>query len=136
MKVITPPNAVVLKPGNIEGFAPLGDLLAGETPETSGFSLVCAFGPAIRIFAIGRHEILEMVDGQRRTLAEVGHVGAHIVDPDRPGIALVFRSTSEKEDVRLDALGVKDARRQAQDGVEIHGFEQSFPYCFPGPAFE
>ena len=52
-------------------------------------------------------------------LAELGHVGAQVVDPDFPGVALVRLATGEEEHIGLHALGVEDAGGQAQDGVQV-----------------
>ena len=104
---------------DVEGVVAFGDLLTGETAEASLFSLILPLGLAVGVVSVSLHEVLKMLDGQGRALAEVGHVGAHIVDPDFFCVSLVLLSAGKKQDVRLDALGVKDARRQAQDGVEV-----------------
>ena len=52
-------------------------------------------------------------------LAEGWHVRAQVVEPDFFGVAMVRLAAREEEHVRLDALRVEDARRQAQDGVQV-----------------
>ena len=60
-----------------------------------------------------------MFQGQGVAFAEAGHVGAQIIDPDFLRVALVFLAAGEKEHIGFDALGVKDAGGQAQDGVQV-----------------
>ena len=42
----------------------------------------------------------------------------------------------EEEDVGLDTLGVKDARGQAQEGVQVAFLQQLAPHRFAGAAFK
>jgi hypothetical protein len=64
------------------------------------------------------YKLLQVGAGQRILLERVVDVGAVIVKSDqlRPR-PLPARLTVKKEYVGLDPMGVKDARRQAQNGV-------------------
>ena len=73
---------------------------------------------------VGGDEVREVLFFQRVGLAEGGHVRAQVVEPDFLRIALVTGAAREEQDVRLDALRVKDAGRQAQDGVEVAFFHE------------
>ena len=68
---------------------------------------------------IGPDEAREVLALERVRLAEGRHVRAQVVEPDFFGIALVGRAAREEEHVRLNALRIEDARRQAQDGVQV-----------------
>ena len=56
---------------------------------------------------------------QRIGLAEGGHVGAKIIEPDFLGIAFIALSTREEQHIRLNALCIKNASRQTQNGMQI-----------------
>src|SRR5690606_7688154 len=84
-----------------------------------GLALLLALAGAPRVGAVGLDEGLEVLARERRPLAERRGVGAKVIDPDLLGIALVRGTAGEEEDVGLDALGVEDAGRQAQDRVEV-----------------
>ena len=118
-QVVAASDAVVLEPGDVEGVVAFGDLLTGEAAEAAGFALILALGLAVGVVAEGVHEVLKMIMRQRGALAEAGHVGAQVVDPDFLGVALVLLATGEEQHVGLDALGVEDAGGQAQDGVQV-----------------
>lgn len=56
---------------------------------------------------------------QRVRLAEALHIRAEVVIPDLFCVVVVTAAAREEEDVRLDALRVENAGRQAQDRVEV-----------------
>jgi hypothetical protein len=60
-----------------------------------------------------------MLLSQLRALAKLRHVGAQVVNPGLLGIAFVAITTGEKQHVGFNALSVKNAGRQTQDGVQI-----------------
>ena len=93
--------------------------LAGEAAEAALLALVLPLGAADRVVAEGRFEGGEVLGAQRPRLAEGGHVGAHVVDPDGLGVALSVLRAGEEDHVGLDALRIEDAGRQAQDGVQV-----------------
>lgn len=106
-------DGVVLDEAKVEAVVLCGDLLA----RVSVPALVRDAAAVVRL--IGLDEVLEILLAQRMRLAEGRHVRAQIVEPDFFGIALVGCAAREEEHVRLDALSVEDARRQAQDGVQV-----------------
>ena len=95
------------------------DLLAREAAPAAFLALILALCPAVRIVAVGLLEVREVLDRQRAGLAEGGHVGPHVIDPDRLGVGLVGLAALEKQHVGLDALRIEDAGRQPQDGVQV-----------------
>lgn len=109
----------VAQPGDVEIVVTGGDGLAREPAPPAVFALLLPLRAAIRIGAIGFLEILEVSDGQRAGLAESGHVSAHVVDPDGFRVRLVSLAALEEQYVGLDALRIENARRQAQDRVQV-----------------
>ena len=49
--------------------------------------------------------------------AEHWHVRPHVVHPYLFGVALLTLTTSEEQDIGLDALGIEDAGGQTEDRV-------------------
>ena len=60
-----------------------------------------------------------MLQFQRICLAEGGHIGAQVIEPDLLGIALVRSAAGKEQHISLDPLGVENAGGQAQDGMQI-----------------
>ena len=65
-------------------------------------------------------------------------VGAEVVDPEflGPGFFVGCRFAVEEEDVGLHALGIKDSRGQAEEGVGVGLLEELAADSFAGSAFE
>jgi hypothetical protein len=128
-------GVVVLEPADVQVVAAGGDLLAGEAAPAAVSPVSTrrgqGGGAALRVVAEDVLELVarnlggrirlgaEVVAAERRALAELGHVGAHVVDPHFLGVALVGLATGEEQHIGLDALGVEDAGGQAQDGVQV-----------------
>jgi len=82
-------------------------------------------------------EVVEVGARHRLGLQHVVAVGAVVVDPHLLGPRLVTAGPAlEEQDVRLDALGVEDAGRQAQQRVDVALVEQLATDGLAGPAFE
>ena len=65
------------------------------------------------------------------------HVGAEIVDPDIMGLHLrAGRSLVKEEYVRFYAWLVENARRQAQDRVQLGGLQELLANDFTGTSFK
>ena len=65
------------------------------------------------------------------------HVGAQVVDPDFLGPGFFAPGfLVEEEHIGLDALGIEDAGRQAQQRMDIESRQQPPANCLAGPAFE
>ncbi len=64
-------------------------------------------------------KVRKMLGFQRGGLAKAGHIGAQVVEPDFLGVALVAPATGEEQYIGFDALGIENAGRQAENGVQI-----------------
>ena len=106
-------DGVVLDEAEVEAVVFGGDLFARK-------ALPALVGDALAVVRLIRlDEVGEVLFAQRMRLAEGRHIRAQVVEPDFFGIAMVRLAAREEEHVRLDALRVEDARRQAQDGVQV-----------------
>ena len=82
-------------------------------------------------------EACQVLEADRFLFERVMNVGAVVVVPDllgprvRAGFVVI-----EENHVRLHTLGVKDARRQAQDRVKVGVLQQLAPDRLARPAFE
>lgn len=54
-------------------------------------------------------KIREMLGFQRSGLAEAGHIGAQIIEPDLLGIALIAPAPCEEQHIGLDSLRIENA---------------------------
>ena len=106
-------DGVVFDEAEVEAVVFGGDLFARVRVPALVLDAVAVGG------LIGLDEAREVLALERVRLAEGRHVRAQVVEPDFFGIALVGRAAREEEHVRLDALRIEDARRQAQDGVQV-----------------
>src|ERR1017187_2066667 len=126
-------EAVIPEPEDVEvGFVTLDQVLIGEAPETIGF------GPLMPVLGIVTTDEVVQV-GAREGVRLQGEVlvGAQIVDPKRSGPGrFAGRLTVEKEHVGLDALSVKNAGGQPQQGVDIAIVQEAFADGFAGPALK
>ena len=68
---------------------------------------------------VSRLKVHEMLGFQRGGLAEAGHIGAQVIEPDLLGVALIALATGKEQHIGLDALGVENAGGQAENGVQI-----------------
>lgn len=118
-------GAVVLEPGDVETVVALGDVFAGEGAEPGGFRIpaferMAVFAVvAVRVGAEEGFESGEVLARQLRAFAELRHVGAQVVNPHFLGVGFVAVTAREEQHVGFDALRVKNAGRQAQDGVQV-----------------
>lgn len=64
-------------------------------------------------------KVRKMLGFQRGGLAKAGHIGAQVVEPDFLGVAFVALAPGEEQHIGLDALGVENAGRQAENGMQI-----------------
>src|SRR5687767_5440279 len=87
--------------------------------------------------AVAGHELVEVWSVQAVRLEREVLVGAQVVDPEgaRPG-RRAGRLAVEEQDVRLYALGVEDAGRQPQQGMDVALLEQLPPHRLAGAALE
>ena len=60
-----------------------------------------------------------LVSDEGGALAILRHVGPQVIDTNFLRIARVYRASGEKEHVGFDALGIKNARRQSKNGVQV-----------------
>ncbi len=65
-----------------------------------------------------------MLVPKRCALIEAEHITAQVVDPDVYGAVLLLlrfldRAIAKEKHVSLDPLGIENAGRQAQDGVQV-----------------
>ena len=67
-----------------------------------------------RPFKVGK-----MFAAERIGHAERWHIRPQVVKPNFASIVKVARATSEEQDVCLDALGIKNFRRQSQNRVQV-----------------
>ena len=112
-QIVSAFGAVVLEPADVEVVAAFLDPFAREAAETAGFARVGALRQGVCttvwVGAEGGFEVGKVIAGQRGALAELGHVGAKVVDPDFLCIALFRFAAGEEEHISLHALGVEDA---------------------------
>ena len=83
------------------------------------------------------HEVVQVGAGQRVVLQGEAAVGAQVVYPQPLGprrFAGWF--AVEEKHVGLDALGIEDARRQTQQGVDVALCQQVAAHRLPGAALE
>lgn len=106
-KILVVEDGIVLDEAEVEAVVLGGDLLARVAVPA-----LVLYGVAVGGF-IGGDEAGEVVLAQGVRLAEGGHVRAQVVEPDFVRVPLVARTARKEEDVRLDALCVEDAGRQA-----------------------
>ncbi len=116
-------QAFVAQPENVQA-----DLIAGQqflVSEAAPAPLGVIFAPGgPALVPVGRveaaHKIVKMGPGQRVLLEGEVLVGPQIVNPQFPGPGSRAAGPAvEEEDVGLDPLGVEDAGRQPQQGVDI-----------------
>lgn len=130
----------VLKPKHVEaGLLPLKQLVPRvRAPSTvRGFFAPGLLPGAATLCVVARDEVLQMGVGQRFLLECVMHVGAVVVVPNLRRLRVgVGRTVVEEDDVRLNPLGVEDARRQPQDCVQVDGVKQFAPDRLASAALE
>ena len=86
---------------------------------------------------IALYKILEVSVLHRILLQGKVHIRPQVIDPDLLGLHIGARGTLiEKDDIRLDAGFVEDTGRQAQDRMQIGGFEQLLTHRFTGAALK
>src|ERR1700722_9275937 len=107
------------KPRNVEIVVASGDRIATEPAPAAFLALILALSRVIGIIAVRRLETCKVCDSQRARLAESGHVGAYVIDPHSLGVGFVRVAALKKQNVRLHALRVEDARRQTEDGMQV-----------------
>ena len=78
----------------------------------------------MRIFAVDGFKRLQVLLGKRRALAKARHIGTQVIYPHVVGAVFILmrigdRAFGKEQHVGFDALGVKDAGRQPQDGVQM-----------------
>jgi len=153
-------KALVLEPEDIQiGLVALDQLLVVVSPPATfrvrlapgGFTVQpgqhAGPGRMIRV-AQGGHvrrrnmevagdEIVQMFPPQGLGLQREMHIGAEVIDPQLVGPRrLAGRLGVEKQHIRLDALGVKNARGQAQQGVDVVILQQLEPDGLARPTLE
>lgn len=104
-------KTLVFQPEDIQaGFVALHEIVVGERAKTLGFF---AFVPVLGVVAAD--EVVEMLALQRICLQREVLIRSKVVDSELVSPRLFARRfTVEEQDVRLDALGIEDAGRQAQ----------------------
>ena len=60
-----------------------------------------------------------MLGLQGRGLAEGGHIGPQVIEPDLFGIALVGSATGEEQHIGLDTLGIENAGGKTENRMQI-----------------
>src|SRR5581483_1914561 len=132
-EVVGPLQALVAQPEEVEAeLVAFEQFFVAEGAETFALLTLVAILSMIAGDKIVEVAALELVGTQ----GEV-HVGTQIVDPESlglhvgAGLALV-----EEEDVGFDALRVKDAGGQAQEGMHIAALQQVAPNRFARSSLE
>ena len=83
------------------------------------------------------YKILKVSVFHRILLQGKVHICPQVIDPNFLGLHIGARGTLiEKDDIRLDAGLVEDTGRQAQDRMQVGGFEQLLTHCFTGAALK
>ena len=84
---------------------------------------------------VRRHEVVEVMAAQRVLLEREGLAGAQVEDPQPAGPRLLGDGFPEQH-VGLHALGVEDAGRQAQHGVQVEVGQQLLAQGLTGASLE
>src|SRR5690606_9475188 len=121
-------EALISKPEDVEADLVVGeDLLVRERSPAAvgGLLRPCRLAPVAAVRAVALDELVEIGTAQALRLEREVLVRSQVVDPDglrprllRAGLAV------EEEDVRLHALGVEDAGREAQQGMNLAFLEE------------
>ena len=112
-------GVLVPQPGDVEVVAALGDLsrvnLRNRPSSPWSFRLLCA----VRVLAVGLPNSSKC-SGSAACACRTAACWSACRRPTPPSCCPCPSFASrEEQDVRLDALGVEDAGRQAQDGVQV-----------------
>ena len=133
-------QGLVLDPEDVQaGFVPLQDVLCAEPPPAAiGVGFRPGFRPFVAVFrVVAADKVIQIGIGHGMLLQGEMDIGAEIVNPDifrppfRAGRALV-----EEEHVGLDTGLVEDAGGQAENGVQLGGFQQLLADGLPRAAFK
>jgi hypothetical protein len=121
-------EAIVLEPEDVEaGLVAAEQLLVGVgSPSTLGVGLGPQRLPLVAVLgAVAGDELVEVGPLQGVGLEREVDVGAEVVDPEglRPGGG-AGRLAVKEQDVGLDSLGVEDAGREPEEGVEVTLLEE------------
>jgi hypothetical protein len=126
-------EALIAQPEDVEaGLVPRDQLVVGDAAEPLGLLPL----PSVAGLVAG-DEVVEVGPAERVGLEREVLVGSQVVDPQvrRPG-GVGAGLAVEEQHVCLDALGVEDAGRQAQQGVDVTFVQQPAADRLPGPALE
>ena len=131
---------LVPQPKNVEiDLVPGHDIVQGvSSPATVGVFPVPGRYPFVTVSRIeASHKLVQVGAGEGVLLERVVDVGTVVVEPDLfcPG-PFPTRLAVEEKDVGLNPLGIKDAGRQAQDGVQVAFLQQLAPHRLPRAAFK
>ena len=140
-EVVEVGEAFIFEPGDVQAGFVAGDDVRIFIFAPAAFGI---FFGVPRLFAgvtiggvVAGDEFREVFHAHGPALLGVVYVGAVIVIPNLFGPWLFGGGlVIEKQDVRLDAVGVKDAGGQAQDGVEVGVFQEPLPDGFADAALE
>lgn len=126
-KVIQITQGFIPQPEDVQaGLIPLKDVVEGITPPpTIRVVLAPGFFPLVAFARfVALDEFLKVLVPEGISLQRMVDVGAVVVDPDRfrPGLCPAWAAI-EEQDVGLHPVGVEDAGGQAEDGVEVGGFQ-------------
>ena len=133
-------HGLVLDPKDVQtGLVPLQDVLNGESaPATIGVGFRPGFRSFVAVFrVVAADEVLQIHIGHGMLLQDEVNVGAEIVNPDI--LCLPFRAGGaliEEKHVCLDAGLVEDAGGQAENGMQIGGFQKLSADGLPRAAFK
>lgn len=140
-EIIEVGEAVVFQPEEVEaGLVACGQLSVRELPPAAGgiFLGVPRFLPLVAVLRIvARDELGEIVEAERLPFQRVVDVGAVVVIPNLGrGGSFARGAVVEEEHVGLHAVGVEDARRQAQDGMQLRRLHEPLADGRAGAALE
>ncbi len=123
----------VFEPEDVEvDLVAFDEVVVGEALEAFAFGALVAVLGVVAGDEVVEIGALQLVFFQREVL-----VGSEIVDPELFGPRLFLRRLAvEEKHVRLYALRVEDARRQAQERVHVRLLEQLAANRLTCPAFE
>jgi len=141
-KVLAVFQRIVFEPEDVEvGFVAFDDLVVGEAaPATVGLlflgPIAAAFGSRVFGF-VERYELVEVGSLERVGFEGEVLVGAEVVDPQLLGPRFFLSwFVLQEQHVGFDALSVEDARRQAEQSVDVTLLEQIRADGLSGSALE
>lgn len=140
-QVIQIREAVVFQPEKVEaGFVACGEFGVSEFPPAAFRILfrMPRFTSQMTVVAIvAADKVLKVLKTQRLSLQRVMNVGPVVVIPNLLGRDLfACRTVVKEEHVRFHAIGVEDARRQAENRVKLRCLHELLPHRFTGAALE